>query len=52
MGVGSMNPATLGVGIFAGLALAFVAVATLLMWSAAKAEADDRRRAREERWSG
>jgi len=52
MGVGSMNPVTLGVGVLAGLTLAFVAVATLLMWGAAKAETDDRRRAREERWSG
>ena len=52
MGVGSMKLVTLGIGIFAGLTLAFVATATLLMWSAAKAEANDPRRAREERWSG
>ena len=37
-----MNPLTLGVGILAGLTLGFVAVATLLMWSAAQAEADER----------
>ena len=47
-----MNLVTLGIGVLAGLTLAFVAVATLLMWSAAKAEANDPRRAREERWSG
>ena len=47
-----MNPVTLGVGVLIGLTLAFVGVATLLMWSAAKAEADDPRRGRDGRWSG
>ena len=45
-----MTLVTLGLGILAGLTLGFVAVATLLMWSAAKAEADDR--PHDGRWSG
>jgi len=47
-----MNLVTLGIGILAGLTLGFVGFATLLMWGAAKAEADDRRRAHDGRWSG
>ena len=47
-----MNPLTLGIGIAAGLTLGVVVFATLLMRSAAKAEADDRRRAHDGRWSG
>ena len=47
-----MNPVTLGIGSLGGLTLGFVAVATLLMWDAAQAEADDRRRAHDGRWSG
>ena len=47
-----MNLVTLGVGVLAGLTLAFVAGATLLMWSAAKAEADGARREHDGRWSG
>jgi hypothetical protein len=47
-----MNLVTLGIGILAGLTLAFVAVATLLMWGAAQAEADDQRRGHDGRWSG
>ena len=45
-----MNPTTFGLGILAGLTLAFVVFATLLMWGAAKAEADDR--PHDGRWLG
>jgi len=47
-----MNPLTFALGVLAGLTLGVVLVATLLMWGAAKAEADDRRRAHDGRWSG
>jgi hypothetical protein len=47
-----MNSLTFGLGVLAGLTLAFVAIATLLMWSAARAEADDQRRECDGRWSG
>ena len=47
-----MKPLTFGLGVFAGLALGVVAVASLLMWGAAKAEANDPRREHDGRWSG
>ena len=47
-----MKSLTFALGILAGLTLGVVGFATLLMWGAAKAEADDRRRAHDGRWSG
>jgi len=47
-----MNPVTFGLGVLAGLTLALVAGATLLMWSAAKTEVDGPRREHDGRWSG
>jgi hypothetical protein len=47
-----MNPRTFGLGVLAGVTLAFVAGAALLMWSAAKAATRDPRRRHDGRWSG